>query len=201
MKNSRIALATVFASCALLVSADIASAQLYNVDPAHSSVQFRIRHLFSTVTGRFEKFEGKIGYDEKDPKKSHFEGSIDAASINTNNAKRDDHLRAPDFFDVAKYPKITFEKSEVTEVSSDGKTGKMRGNLTMHGVTKPVVIDVEMLGKGKDPQGKERIGLRGTTKVNRKDFGITWNKAMDAGGALLGDEVTIELDAEGVRAD
>ena len=179
----------------------VASAETYNVDPGHSSVTFKVRHLFSSVTGRFEKFEGKVVYDEKDPKKSSVEGAIDASTINTNVAKRDDHLRGADFFDVAKYPKITFAKTEVTEVAKDGKTGKMRGELTMHGVTKPIVLDVSMLGKGKDPQGKERIGLQATTKVNRKDFGLEWNKAMEGGGVLVGDDVTIEIDAEAVRAD
>jgi len=198
MKTARLVPSVLLALVTLAV-APVVRADTYTVDKAHSSVSFRIRHLFSSVTGRFESFEGKITYDEKDPKQSRAQGSIDAASINTNVAKRDDHLRSPDFFDVAKYPKITFETTEVSDVDASGKKGKLHGRLTMHGVTKPVVLDAEMLGKGKDPQGKDRIGLHATTTVNRKDFGLTWNKAMEAGGALVGDDVTIELDVEAAR--
>jgi polyisoprenoid-binding protein YceI len=176
-----------------------ASAATYEVDKAHTSVAFRIRHLFTSVNGRFESFDGKIDYDEKAPAETKVQGAIDAASINTGVTKRDDHLRSPDFFDVAKYPKITFESEAVTDVDAEGKTGKMRGKLTMHGVTRPVVLDVTFLGKGKDPQGKERAGFHAETKVNRKDFGLTWNKALETGGMLVGDEVTIELDVEGAR--
>jgi polyisoprenoid-binding protein YceI len=202
LRTANIRLTAAFAAALLLVVLVVSTARAadtYVVDPAHSSVSFRIRHLFSSVTGRFEKFEGKIVYDESDPKKSAASGSIDVATINTNVAKRDEHLKSPDFFDVAKYPKITFETTEVSDVSADGKSGKLVGNLTMHGVTKPVVLEATILGKGKDPQGKERIGLHATTKVNRKDYGLTWNKALETGGALVGDEVTIELDVEAAR--
>jgi polyisoprenoid-binding protein YceI len=197
--ETNIGFVAAFAATLLLLVSAARAADTYAVDPAHSSVSFRIRHLFSSVTGRFEKFEGKIVYDEKDAKKSAASGSIDTASINTNVAKRDEHLKSPDFFDVAKYPQITFETTAVSDISADGKSGKLNGNLTMHGVTKPVVLDATILGMGKDPQGKERIGLHATTKLNRKDYGLTWNKALESGGALVGDDVTIELDVEAVR--
>jgi polyisoprenoid-binding protein YceI len=171
----------------------------YAVDPAHTSVQFRVRHLFTSVTGRFQMFEGKVVYDDQDPTKTEVQGSIDAASINTNVDKRDNHLRSADFFDVEKYPKITFQSTGVSDVDSSGKKGKMTGTLTLHGVSRPVVLDVSFLGKGKDPGGKERAGFHGTTTINRKDFGLTWNKALESGGVLVGDEVTIDIDVEGVR--
>jgi polyisoprenoid-binding protein YceI len=171
----------------------------YAVDPAHTSVQFRVRHLFTNVTGRFQMFEGKVVYDDQNPAKTEVQGSIDAASINTNVEKRDKHLRSADFFDVEKYPKITFQSTGVSDVDSSGKKGKMAGTLTMHGVSRPVVLDVSFLGKGKDPGGKERAGFRGTTSINRKDFGLAWNMALEGGGFVVGDEVTIDLDIEALR--
>ncbi|MET0152809.1 MAG: YceI family protein [Candidatus Binatia bacterium] len=171
----------------------------YVVDPAHTSVQFRVRHLFTNVTGRFQMFDGKIVYDDQSPGKTEVQGSIDAASINTNVEKRDNHLRSADFFDVEKYPNITFQSTGVSDLDSSGKKGKMAGTLTLHGVSRPVVLDVSFLGKGKDPGGKERAGFHGTTSINRKDFGLTWNKALESGGVLVGDEVTIDLDIEAVR--
>ncbi len=176
-----------------------AFADTYVVDPAHTSVQFRVRHLFTSVTGRFQMFEGKVVYDDQNPAKTEVAGSIDAASINTNVEKRDKHLRSPDFFDVEKYPKITFQSTGVSDVDSSGKKGKMAGTLTLHGVSRPVVLDVSFLGKGKDPGGKERAGFHGTTSINRKDFGLSWNMALEGGGFVVGDEVTIDLDIEGVK--
>ena len=187
------------AIAAALLSASASLAATYDVDPAHTSVQFRVRHLFTTVTGRFETFEGKIIFDEKEPAKTRVEGSIDAATLNTNVKKRDDHLRSADFFDVAKFPKITFQSSSVTDLDASGKKGKMQGTLTLHGVSRPVVLDASFLGKGKDPGGHERAGFHGTTTINRKDFGLTWNKALEGGGLLVGDDVTIEIDVEGVQ--
>jgi polyisoprenoid-binding protein YceI len=181
------------------LSASTSLAATYNVDPAHTSVQFRVRHLFTTVTGRFESFDGKIIFDDKAPAQTRVDGAIDAATINTNVKKRDDHLRSADFFDVAKFPKITFQSSGVTDLDPSGKKGKMQGTLTLHGVSRPVVLDASFLGKGKDPGGHERAGFHGTTTINRKDFGLTWNKALESGGFLVGDEVTIEIDVEGVQ--
>jgi polyisoprenoid-binding protein YceI len=174
-------------------------ADTFAVDPAHTSVQFHVRHLFTKVTGRFQMFEGKIVYDEKTPAKTEVQGSIDAASINTNVEKRDAHLRSPDFFDVEKFPKITFQSTAVSDVEASGKKGKMAGTLTLHGVSRPVVLEASFLGKGKGPDGKERAGFHGTTTINRKDFGLTWNKALESGGVLVGDEITVDLDVEGVQ--
>ncbi len=188
-----------FAVAVTLLWASTSLAEVYDVDPAHTSVVFRIRHLFTTVAGRFENFDGKITFDEKEPAKTRVEGSIDAATINTNVKKRDDHLRSADFFDVAKFPKVTFESTGVTDLDSTGKKGKMQGTLTLHGVSRPVVLDASFLGKGKDPGGHERAGFHGTTTINRKDFGLTWNKALESGGLLVGDDVTIEIDVEGVQ--
>jgi polyisoprenoid-binding protein YceI len=175
------------AVAAALLSASTSLAETFDVDPAHTSVEFRVRHLFTTVTGRFESFDGKIVFDEKEPAKTRVEGSIDAATINTNVKKRDDHLRSADFFDVAKFPKITFQSASVSDLDPSGKKGKMD------------VLDASFLGKGKDPGGHERAGFHGTTTINRKDFGLTWNKALESGGLLLGDDVTIEIDVEGVH--
>jgi polyisoprenoid-binding protein YceI len=194
--NARI---LVWTTLAMLGFAAPTFAETFAVDPAHTSVQFHVRHLFTTVTGRFQMFEGKIVYDEKSPAKTEVQGSIDAATINTNVEKRDGHLRSADFFDVEKFPKITFQSTEVSDVDASGKKGKMSGNLTLHGVSRPVVLDASFLGKGKGPDGKERAGFHGTTTINRKDFGLTWNKALESGGFLVGDEVTIDLDVEGVQ--
>jgi len=182
-----------------LASGSLATAETYRVDPAHTSVLFRVRHLFTTVAGRFQTFDGRIVYDEKQPTQAKVEGTIDAASIDTNVKKRDDHLRSADFFEVEKYPKITFQSSGVSDLDTSGTKGKMQGTLTMHGVTKPVVLEVSFLGKGKDPGGKQRAGFHATTTVDRKQFGLTWNKALESGGLLVGDEVTIEIDIEAVQ--
>lgn len=190
---------SIITTAALVIFTAAAWAETYSLDRAHTSVQFRIRHLFTTVTGRFEAYDGKIVYDAKAPDKAKVEGSIDVASINTGVGKRDDHLRSPDFFDVAQYPKITFESGEVADIDAVKKSGKMHGTLTMHGVSRPIVLDVSFLGSGKDPRGQMRAGFHAETKINRKDFGLVWNKVLDGGGLLIGDEVTIEIDVEAVQ--
>lgn len=171
-------------------------AAVWEVDPAHSSAQFAIRHLMvSTVRGEFTKFSGTFTLDDKDLTKSTLEASIDVTSINTRIAKRDDHLKSPDFFDVAKYPTMTF-KSKKVEAAGEGKF-KVTGDLTMHGVTKEVVLDVTGSTKPiKDPMGKMRLGGSATTKINRKDFGLAYNKALETGGVLVGEEVDITIDVE-----
>ncbi len=174
-------------------------ADTFAVDPAHTSVQFHVRHLFTTVTGRFQMFEGKIVYDEKSPAKTEVQGSIDAASINTNVEKRDGHLRSADFFERRKVSEDHLPEHGSERPRRERQKGKMTGNLTLHGVSRPVVLDASFLGKGKGPDGKERAGFHGTTTINRKDFGLTWNKALESGGFLVGDEVTIDLDVEGVQ--
>lgn len=171
-----------------------AAAAEYVIDPAHSSVTFKIRHLVSKTAGQFDKFSGNLSYEPGKPQTWAANAEIDAASINTNNKKRDDHLKSADFFDVKKYPKIAFQSKKVTDV--DDNEAKLHGDLTMHGVTKPVVLDIEFTGAGTDPWGTQKIGFTGKTKVNRKDFGIEWNKTLDAGGLMLGDDVEIVLEVE-----
>lgn len=166
------------------------------VDPSHTSVTFQVRHLFTNITGRFDKFDGKIEFDPDQPEATKIDGSIDAASIDTDNEKRDKHLRAADFFDVEKHPKITFKSTKVSAIDTEKKTAKVSGVLGMHGVEKPIVLDASFLGMGKDPWGNERYGFRATTTINRKEFGLDWNETLETGGVLVGEEVTIEINAE-----
>jgi polyisoprenoid-binding protein YceI len=174
-----------------------AAATTYKVDPTHTSVTFLVRHLFTNVEGRFRTFDGEIVFDPAAPEKTAVKGSIDVASIDTNVAKRDEHLRGPDFFDVAKFPKITFASTGVSDVDTAKNTGKLQGNLTIHGVTKPVVLDAQFLGAATDPWGNKKAGFSGTTTIDRKEFGLGWNKALETGGFLVGDEVTIRINVEG----
>jgi polyisoprenoid-binding protein YceI len=191
-----------FASSSLVVSALLLAAQVfaapqtYDIDPVHSRVEFTIRHMFSKVTGQFGTFHGTINYDPGAPAASSVVAEIDAASIDTNNDKRDGHLKSPDFFDVAKYPTLSFTSTKITPVA-DGKF-KVEGTLTMHGVTKPVAMDAAFLGAGPGLDGVVRAGFEGMTKVDRKDYGILWNKALDQGSTLLGDDVAINLMIEAV---
>lgn len=196
---ARKSISLALSSALLAVLAGRVSAASYQVDVAHTSVTFHVRHLFTKVMGRFDKFEGKIEFDPAKPAEAKVEGSIDAASINTNNEKRDAHLRSKDFFDVEEFPKITFVSTKVAEV--DGQRGKLHGNLTIHGVAKPVVLDVEYLGTGSDPWGNKKSGFSAKTKINRKDFGLAWNETLEAGGVLVGDEIEIEIAAEGNVAE
>jgi len=182
-----------------LVAPGLLHAAPWEFDPAHTGVHFKVRHLMiSSVRGEFEKVSGKILYDEADVTKSTADITIDTGSINTRVAKRDEHLRSPDFLDVAKYPKIAF-KSKRIEKGADG-TLKMTGDLTIRGVTKEVVLAVEGPTPAiKDPGGDLRVGGQATTKINRKDFGLAWNKVLEAGGVVVGDEVEITIDVEIVR--
>ncbi len=168
----------------------------WELDSAHTGVQFKVRHLMvSYVRGDFEKVSGEIVYDEQDVSKSSADITIDAASINTRVAKRDKHLRSPDFLDVAKHPSITF-KSKKVEKAGNGKL-KMTGDLTIRGATREVVLEVEgPTPPIKDLQGKTRVGGIASTRINRKDFGLTWNKALETGGVVVGDEVEITIDIE-----
>lgn len=176
----------------------LAAPQAYEIDPVHSRVEFTIRHMFSKVTGDFGAFKGIVKYDPAAPATSSVTVEIDASSIDTNNDGRDKHLKSSDFFDVAKYPTLQFVSTKITP----GAEGKLtvEGMLTMHGVTKPVVIDAAFLGAGPDLRGTIRAGFEGSTKVDRKDYGIVWNKTLDQGGTYLGDDVTINLQIEGVVA-
>jgi len=183
---------------ALLLAAP-AGAATWEADPAHSSVQFAIRHLMiSTVRGEFSKFLAKATGDPANPAGATIEAVIDASSIDTRNEKRDGHLKTPDFLDVAKFPAITFKSTKI-EKAGEGKA-KVTGDLTLHGVTKPVVLEVEgPTAVIKDPMGNTKAGAHATTKINRKDFGITWNKSLDGGGLMVGEEIEITIDIEAVK--
>jgi len=176
-----------------------AVASTWNIDPDHSNLGFKIKHLMvSNVKGNFEKFSGAVEINDKDMTKSKVEVTVDTSSVNTNVKKRDDHLRSADFFDVAKYPTMTFVSKKVTVVSPDKL--KVIGDFTLHGVTKEVVLDLEgPTAESKDPWGNTRKGATATTKINRKDFGLMWNQALETGGVLVGDEVDITLEVEMIK--
>jgi polyisoprenoid-binding protein YceI len=174
-----------------------APAGTYEIDLAHSSVGFQVRHLFSKVPGRFTKFSGAIQFDPGKPAATQVTVEIDAASINTDNAKRDEHLRSADFFDAAQFPKITFKSTAVKLIDATHAT--MTGDLTMRGVTKPVTLDVELLGHGPNGRGGLLAGFAAKGKLNRTDFGVQWNRALEGGGSLLGDEVELSLSVEAVK--
>lgn len=188
--------ASTLVAFALLVLPKLALATPYEIDPAHSAAQFSVRHLaVSTVRGEFGKVTGTLQLDDKDVTKSTVEALIDVASITTRNDKRDEHLKSPDFFDIAKYPAITFKSKKVTRDGADKL--KVAGDLSLHGVTKEVVLSVDGPAKPlKDPWGNTKSGATATTKISRRDFGLTWNKALDTGGVVVGDEVSITIDVE-----
>lgn len=181
-----------------LAAAPAALAQSYTIDSAHSKAQFSVRHMMvSNVRGEFSKMKGTIDYDEKDPSAIRVEATIEVASINTGEPKRDEHLKSPDFFDAAKYPVITF-RSKSARKTANGLA--VTGDLTIHGVTKEVILQVEGPSpEVRDPWGNFRRGATAAAKINRKDFGLTWNAALETGGVVVGDEVTITIDVEAVR--
>jgi len=178
------------------LSPSLSRAAVYKVDVDHTTVSFKVRHLFSKVEGRFNKFEGTVDYEPGKPEAWKTSGVIDAASINTNVLKRDNHLRSADFFDVEKYPTISFKSGKV--INSTDTRARLEGLLTIHGVERPVILDVQMHGVGKDPWGNTRAGFTATTQINRKDFGLAWNQTLETGGVLIGEEVEIILEIEGV---
>jgi len=188
-----------FALAGFLVLPALAQAATWKIDPNHSSTTFKIRHLFSNVRGDFTQISGMIDYDPAHPTASTLETKIVAASINTNNERRDNDLRSPNFFDVATFPDLTFKSTKVE--STEGGL-KVTGDLTLHGITKPVVLDVEVLGTGPHPmiEGGQVAGFSAHTKINREDFGLKWNKTLDAGGTLLGNDVDIQIEVEAVNA-
>ena len=170
----------------------------YRIDKAHSEVTFQVRHLLTKVRGRFSAFNGTIEYDEEDPERSVVNVEVQAASIDTNERDRDGHLRSADFFDVEKIPALTFRSTGIRRKTEKAFT--VTGDLTIRGVTRSVSFDVSLLGKAKDPWGNERIAFEAETTINRKDFGLTWNAALETGGFLVGDEVQITLSVQAVPA-
>lgn len=170
----------------------------YQIDAAHSSVQFSVRHLMvSNVKGTFTGVTGTVAYDADKPEETSIDATVDVNTVNTNDEKRDGHLKSPDFFDVAQYPVMTFVGKRV---ESSGGVHKVTGELTLHGVTKEVTLTVEdVSAETKDPWGNFRIGVNVKGKVKRSDFGLTWNAALETGGVMLGDDVKIEFDLELVK--
>lgn len=174
-----------------------ADAVVYDIDLDHSQVTFKVKHLgISTVRGGFEEFTGTYSFDEENPSNSSVETAIVASSINTNKKKRDDHLRSDEFLDTKKFPNITFKSKEV---KWSGDDMQIVGDLTIHGVTKEVVLDTEYGGSVTDPWGNNRSAFTATTEINRKDFGMTWNKALETGGFVVGDNVKISIEVEGIE--
>ena len=186
----------VLAAVLMLGGARPASATTYTIDQDHSTVSFKIRHLFSKVDGTFNQFEGNFEYVPGHPEQWRAEATIQAASIDTRVDKRDNHLRSVDFFEVDTYSTITFKSTSITDVTD--KTAKLHGLLLLHGTEKPVDLDLTILGEGKDPWGNMRSGFTATTRINRKDFGLIWYKALETGDLLLGDDVGITLEIQGL---
>jgi len=191
----KLALALVLGALSVLPAQ---AADVYNIDASHSEVSFTIRHLLSNARGRFTDFAGAINLDPKKMTSSSVTFSVKATSIDTDNADRDKHLRSADFFDVEKYPEITFKS---TSIAAAGKNKyKVTGDFSMHGVTKKITLVVTFLGTAKDPWGNERAAFETGTTIQRKDYAINWNKALDNGGVLLGEEVTVSINLESVKA-
>lgn len=190
---SAAALATMFSM------SGAAATSTWQIDPNHSAAQFAVRHLtISTVRGAFTKVTGTVQLDDKDIGKSSVDVTIEAASVNTRVDARDKDLRSDHFFDVEKYPTLRFKSTKV-EQAAPGRL-KVTGDLTIHGVTKPVVLDVDgPTAPVKDPWGNQRVAVNATTKINRQDFGVKWNATMDGGGLVVGDDVAITIDAEMVQ--
>ena len=187
------------ATLAAALSLPANAASTWQIDPNHSAAQFAVRHLaISTVRGAFTKVSGTVQFDDKDISKSSVEVTIDAASVDTRVPDRDKDLRSDHFFEVEKYPTLTFKSTKVEQVEP-GKL-KVTGDLTIHGITKQVVLDVEgPTVPVKDPWGNQRVAANATTKINRQDFGVKWNAKMDNGGWVVGDDVTITIDVEMVQ--
>jgi polyisoprenoid-binding protein YceI len=172
----------------------------WNIDPSHSVAEFKVKHMMiSNVKGQFTGVSGTLNLDEADLANSKIEATIDAASISTGDAQRDAHLKSADFFDAEKFPTLGFKSARITRKGDDELVAE--GELTIHGVTRSVRFVVEgPTAAGKDPWGNTRIGVSATTKINRKDYGLTWNAALETGGILVGEDVTITLDVQFIKA-
>jgi polyisoprenoid-binding protein YceI len=178
------------------VTTATATKTTYSIDKAHSEVTFQVRHLLTKVRGRFSDFEGTIEYDEEQPENSSVNVTVQAASIDTSERDRDAHLRSADFFEVEQYPSLTFRSRSIARKGT--QQFDLTGDLTIHGVTRSVTFGVDLLGKAKDPWGNERIAFEAETAINRKDFGLHWNAALETGGFLVGDDVKISLSIQAV---
>jgi len=194
MSKTRFALlAAVFAA-----AAPAFAAETFQFDKSHTNVGFQVRHIFTMVSGRFTDYAGAIQVDRAKPENSTVEFTIQAKSIDTSEPRRDEDLRSANFFDVANHPTITFKS---TSLKANGKDSWLvTGDLTMHGVTKQLTLPVTLLGEGKDPWGNEKMGLETTVTLNRKDFGLTWNKTLETGGVLVGEEVKVQIAIEANKA-
>jgi polyisoprenoid-binding protein YceI len=166
----------------------------FTIDKAHSDVTFQVRHLITRVSGRFSDYSGTIEFDADNPSQSKVEFTIQAASIDTAEPKRDEHLRSDDFFAVQKFPTLDFRSTKITPRGDESYD--VEGDLTIHGVTRRVVLPVTHLGTAKDPWGNEKLAFEAETKINRKDYGLNWNAALETGGFLVGDEVKISVQVQ-----
>lgn len=171
----------------------------WTIDPAHSMIEFRAKHMmFTTVRGQFNSFQGTLMLDMQHPEKSSVEGSVDIGSINSGDENRDNHLRSADFFDVENHPTMTFRSTRIQRKGNN--EFKVHGDLTIRGVTRPIAWDVEAAELGKDPWGNPRLGFSAETKLNRKDFGLNWNVALETGGFLVGDEIRVLAEVQAVQS-
>ena len=188
-------------TAALFFAAVSASAatDTYVVDKMHSEATFKVRHLMSKVSGKFDDFAGKVTLDPAKPTASSVEFNIKTASIDTGTPDRDKHLKTPDFFDAEKYPEITFKSTKIVPTKTKN-IYSVTGDFTMRGVSRKLTLPVEFLGFGKDPWGNQRAGFTLNTKINRKDYGVNWNKALDNGGVLVGDDVDVEVNLETAKS-
>ena len=186
---------------AALTLSSLSFASTWEIDTAHAAANFSVKHLtISTVNGTLGDVTGKVEVDDKDVTKSKIEASVDVKGINTKQSKRDDHLRSPDFFDVEKFPAVIFKSTKIEK--GEGSKLKITGDLTMHGVTKPVVLDGELTAEVANPFSAAKTrGFSGSTTINRKDFGLTWNKALESGGVIVGEEVKVSIEAEVVKKE
>jgi polyisoprenoid-binding protein YceI len=185
-------------AAALALASPALAADTYQFDKSHTTVGFQVRHIFTMLGGKFQDFSGTIKVDKAKPESSSVEFTIQVASISTNDPKRDEHLKSPDFFDAATHPTITFRSTAVKPAGSN--VYQVTGDFTMRGVTKSITIPVTFLGEGKDPWGNEKMGFETSTTLDRKDYGINWNKTLDQGGVLVGDEVKVQVSIEANKA-
>jgi polyisoprenoid-binding protein YceI len=194
VKSIRTLVLAVIAAAPLLAQTPAPAApalEEWTIDKAHSMATFRVRHMMAKVTGQFRDIDATVKMDRANPANSTVEFTMKAASIDTGQTTRDEHLRSPDFFEAAKYPNITFQSKTVKVVSPT--QFEVTGDLTMHGVTRSITVPVEFMGFGRDPRGAEKAGFELQTMLDRKDYNITWNRVLDEGGLLLGDEVAINV--------